>query len=85
MLQAVAILEYATPMNFALVASPIQAALSSPLYMKCCYAGYPPLPHLFFYVGTKCCFDRADLIMLPHKRLSGHHLDKISWAGPSSL
>lgn len=45
----------------------------------------PPPPNLFFYVGTKCCFDRADLIMLQHKRLSGHHLDKISWAGPSSL
>lgn len=29
-----------------------------------------PLPCLFFfYVGTKCCFDHADLIMLQHKRL----------------
>lgn len=69
MLQAVAILEYATPMNFALIASPIQAALSSPLSLKCCYAGYPSPVFSFFYVGTKCCFDHADLITLQHKRL----------------
>lgn len=72
-LQAVAILQYATLVNFALMASPIQAALSSPLYLKCCYAGYPPPPFfllfLFFDLGTKCCFEHAGLIMLQHKRL----------------
>ena len=69
MLQAVAILEYATPMNFVLIASPIQAALSSLLSLKCCYAGYPFPVFSFFYVGTKCCFDHVDLITLQHKRL----------------
>ena len=29
-----------------------------------------PLPYLLFYVGTKHCFDYADLTMLQHKRLS---------------